>query len=303
MKKFSIIIPVYNVEKYLEKCLHSVFTQTFLDFEVVIINDGSTDKSSNIIKEYKKKYKNIKVIEQENQGLSVARNNGIEQSSGEYFLLLDSDDYIDKDLLLKLNRSIENTPDLVRYQFRVVENDKKQDYNQISFEEFSGEEAFNVISKFKFVEPACCYLYKKEYFINNKFLFEPNVYHEDFGLIPLVIIKANKVNCIDYIGYNYVKREGSITTSSEYTKIVKKAYDALKQYKKIIQLDNDKIYRSFLANSVILKLNDLKGKEYKKYLFELKKEKVFNNILSDTLSRKIKKLILIINPKLYFKMR
>ena len=95
MCKVSIIVPVYNVEKYLRECLDSIAMQTIDDFEVICINDGSEDNSDRILTEYEKKYKNIKIlVHEENKGLSAARNTGIRNAAGEYLLFVDADDYI-----------------------------------------------------------------------------------------------------------------------------------------------------------------------------------------------------------------
>lgn len=298
MPKFSIIVPIYNVEQYLNKCIDSILNQTFTDYELILVNDGSTDNSSNIINSYKNE--NIIIINQENQGLSEARNSGLKKSTGEYVLFVDSDDYIDKDLLLNLNKSIDNEPDLVRFQLRVIGNTSKN-YPEEEFVSLNGVDAFKKIVNYRYVENAWLYLYNRKYLIDNGFLFKPNMYHEDYGLIPLVLIKASKVNSISYIGYNYVQRSNSIMNDSNYLKLRKKAFDVLSQYLDIVDKHNDPYYKSFLANSVILKLKDLNKEDYKKYLSEIKKYKIIDNILSDTLVRKIKKLILKISPKLYLK--
>ena len=300
MPEFSIVVPIYNVEGYLKKCLDSILNQTFVDYEIILVNDGSTDQSLSIIKEYMSKYPDIKLINQENKGLSEARNSGLKEARGNYVLFVDSDDFIDKDLLLNLNESIINNPDLVRFQLRVV-SDKTIDINEESFDSLNGHDAFKKIIKYRFVENAWAYLYSRKYLIDNGFLFKPNMYHEDYGLIPLAIIKASKVNSISYIGYNYVQRSNSIMSDSNYMKTRKKAFDVLSQYLDIVNKDSDPYYRSFLANSVILKLKDLNKEDYKKYLSEIKKHNVFDNILSDTLPRKIKKMLLKISPKLYLK--
>ena len=93
MSKFSIIIPVYNVENYIKKCLDSVFAQTEKDYEVIVVNDGTKDNSMDIVKNY-----DVKIVNQKNQGLSEARNTGLKNAKGEYILFLDSDDYIEKNL-------------------------------------------------------------------------------------------------------------------------------------------------------------------------------------------------------------
>ena len=100
MPKVSVIVPVYNVEKYLNKCLDSLINQTFNDFEIIIINDGSPDDSKQIIEKYKSKYNDfIKVINQSNQGLSASRNNGLKIASGAYIMFADSDDYLELNML------------------------------------------------------------------------------------------------------------------------------------------------------------------------------------------------------------
>ena len=114
MIKYSFVVPVYNTSKYLKKCLDSLVKQTFKDFEVIIVNDGSTDKSKDIILKYESKYDSIKVINQENQGLSMARNNGVKKASGKYIIFIDSDDYVEKGLLKEIDKEIEDV-DVLRY--------------------------------------------------------------------------------------------------------------------------------------------------------------------------------------------
>ena len=306
MSKYSIVIPVYNVDAYLEKCLDSVVNQTYKDIEVIIVNDGSTDNSKDIIDKYAKKYNFIKVINQKNMGLSMARNNGIKEVTSPYFILLDSDDYIDKDLIEILDEEIKKGDvDLLRYQIRTVNNDEAFEYHEKEFVNLSGYDAFNEIVKYSFVEVACLYLYRTKYFNDNKFLFAKDKYHEDFGLIPLVIYKANSVSSIDKVGYNYVVRENSIMNNSNYNKTLKKVDDFYFHYKYLIKElgDDDKIIKSFLANSLILKITELNKDDYKKYFKRLKDDRVFDNVLSDTLIRKIKKILVKISPKLYYKRR
>ena len=168
MPKFSIIIPVYNVEKYIGKCLDSVMNQTYHDYEVIVVNDGTKDSSMNIVNNY-----DVKVINQKNQGLSAARNTGVKEAKGEYILFLDSDDSIEKDLLKELNKSLKNNPDLVRFQVQEEFEDstEKKEYPEKAFTNKTGVEAFSLICNYHFVENAWCYLYKTEYFKKNHFSF------------------------------------------------------------------------------------------------------------------------------------
>ena len=298
MPKYSIIIPVYNVEKYIKKCLDSVFNQTYKDYEVIVVNDGTKDNSMDIVKDY-----DVIVINQKNQGLSAARNNGLKKAKGEYILFLDSDDYIEKDLLKELDKSISNKPDVVRFQIQEVYEDKINKFEEEPFSNKNGVEAFSIISKYHFVENAWTYLYRKKYLQDNNFTFKEATIHEDFGLIPLVIIKAKIVNSISYIGYNYVQRDGSIMSQKNYEKTKKKVNDFYNHYLFLIEeidktnLDS-KVFKSFISNSLILKICELEGNDYKEYKRLLKEQKVYDNILEDTFSRKIKKILFKISPKL-----
>lgn len=299
---FSIIVPVYNTEKYVKRCLDSIMNQTFTDFEVIIVNDGSTDDSKDIIAKYP-----YKVINQKNQGLSMARNNGVKEATGDYLIFLDSDDYIEKNLLKEITKSLSNDPDLVRFQVKdIFENGKTIRYNETPFKGKNGVKAFELISKYHFVENACIYAIKRKYYLDNSFSFKKDTYHEDFGLIPLVIIKSKVVNSIDYLGYNYYQRTGSIMNNTDYKKTKKKVSDMYNHYlylsKEIDKTKLDKKYfLSFISNSLILKITELKNKDYKEALIRLRKDRVFDNLLDDSFVRKIKKILIKFSPKLYYK--
>lgn len=308
MIKYSFIVPVYNTEKYLKKCLDSLVNQTLKEFEIIIVNDGSTDKSSEIISKYIEKYSNMKLIEQKNVGLSMARNNGVKKAQGEYLIFVDSDDYVELDLLKRIDENIEDV-DVLRFQ--IYEEDEsyknKVKVEEVPFDMVDGKTAIKLITNYKYVEPAWCYVYRKEYYIKNKFNFKKGVYHEDFGLIPYVIYKAGKVKSIDYAGYHYISRSGSIINSVSYDKTVKKAFDMLEQYKElrskvsIKEKNMDNYFLSYIANSAIVKADTLKGKEKKEYIKELNEMKAYNDILVNSFVRKIKKVLLKISPNLYLK--
>ncbi len=304
MPKFSIIIPVYNVENYIGRCLDSVFCQTYKDYEVIVVDDGSTDKSKKIAKEY-----DVKIINSKHQGVSESRNIGAKTATGEYLIFLDSDDYWDKDLLKEINKSLKNNPDLVRFQIRTVTDDNViTNYNEIEFENKTGVEAFNIISKFHYVESVWSLAIKRKYYEKEKFAFAKDKIHEDFGLTPLIIIKANTVNSIKYIGYNYYRRTGSIMNTPDYSWTKRKVNDFYYNYKILKEEINKtnldkKVFLSFISNSMLMKICELNNKDYKIYLKKLKQEKVSKDLLRDTFGRKIKGLILDISPKLYFKIK
>lgn len=310
MIKYSFIVPVYNTEKYLKKCLDSLVNQTYKDFEIIVVNDGSTDKSSNIISKYQKKYKNIIVIDKENEGLSMARNRGVQKSSGKYIIFVDSDDYVSNKLLEEVDKKIDDS-DILRFQIATEDEEytKINEYHEEGFESMCGYDAFKYLSSYHFVEPAWCYVIRKNYYIENKFSFKKGVYHEDFGLIPYVIYKARKVKSIDFIGYYYIQRNGSIMNNNDYKKTVKKAFDMLEQYKtmrlfaKNINRKNnlDDYFLSYISNSVIVKVRELKKDEKKVYINELKKLNVFDGVLVNTRIRRFKKYLMKHNLNLYLK--
>lgn len=310
MIKYSFIVPVYNTEKYLKKCLDSLVNQTYKDFEIIVVNDGSTDKSSSIISKYQKKYKNIIVIDKENEGLSMARNRGVQKSSGKYIIFVDSDDYVSNKLLEEVDKKIDDS-DILRFQIATEDEGytKINEYHEEGFESMCGYDAFKNLSSYHFVEPAWCYVIRKNYYIENKFSFKKGVYHEDFGLIPYVIYKARKVKSIDYIGYHYVQRNGSIMNNNDYKKTVKKAFDMLEQYKtmrlfaKNINRKNniDDYFLSYISNSVIVKARELKKNEKKVYINELKKLNVFDGVLVNTRIRRFKKYLMKHNLNLYLR--
>ena len=310
MIKYSFIVPVYNTEKFLKKCLDSLVNQTYKDFEIIVVNDGSTDKSSNIISKYQKKYKNIIVTNKENEGLSMARNRGVQKSSGKYIIFVDSDDYVSNKLLEEVDKKIDDS-DILRFQIATEDEEytKINEYHEEGFESMCGYDAFKYLSSYHFVEPAWCYVIRRDYYIKNKFSFKKDVYHEDFGLIPYVIYKARKVKSIDFIGYYYIQRNGSIMNNNDYKKTVKKAFDMLEQYKtmrlfaKNINRKNnlDDYFLSYISNSVIVKARELKKDEKKVYINELKKLNVFDGVLVNTRIRRFKKYLMKHNLNLYLK--
>lgn len=302
--KFSIIIPVYNVEKYLKKCIDSVLNQTYQDFEIIIVNDGSTDNSSQILNNYKDNDKII-IINQSNHGLSYSRNKGVEKSSGEYILFLDSDDYYEIKLLETLNNNTGDSPEIIRFQMQEVKESNITKYNEIPIETTTGIEAFKTIRNYHYIETACCYCYKSSFWKGNNFKYKNNCISEDFGLTPYVIYKANKFKSISYIGYNYFQRENSIINNDDYNKKLKKLKDIFLQAnilkEKLKNQPDNELFMSFINSSLIYSITTLNKKDYKKYKKILKQEKCFDYVEDDTIKRKIKKKIMKISPWFFYK--
>lgn len=215
---FSIVVPVYNVEEYLEECIQSIQKQTYSHFEIVLIDDGSTDSSGNICDYYGKTEDNIQVIHQNNGGLSKARNVGMRYAKGDYVIFVDSDDYIANNVLQKMFEAIKEgtKPDIVLPNgwYKVYENnisleDTLEIYGVKA--EISGMQALNSYLKSQISGwTACGKCFSRKFWQENNFTFQPGIYYEDVQLIYKVIAKAKRVKIVP-AGYYYRKiRQNSI---------------------------------------------------------------------------------------------
>lgn len=308
MVKFSIVVPVYNVEEYLAKCLDSILNQTYRDFEVIVVNDGTPDNSQAIIDKYAKNDKRIKSYIKKNGGLSDARNFGVKKANGEYLLFVDSDDTINKELLEKINEVIDKDVDVIRYQINKIDDKSYVDASN-TFTNVTGEEAFIKLIDNSWFVTACSSAYRMEYWKKNNYKYALGRLHEDFGLTPYVYINAKKVTAIDYVGYNYYFRNNSIMNDNNREKILKKNEDCLYHFDKLRELiDNNKkvsakgrkYYNSFIAYTLINRTNIIQDKDIlKDYLLELKKRDIGKYLIDDSIFRKMKKILFNISPKLF----
>lgn len=302
--KYSIIIPVYNVEKYIRKCLESIYNQTYNNYEVIIINDGSKDNSKLIIEEYVKKDNRFKNYNKDNGGLSDARNYGLKYVRGDYILFVDADDYIDINLLKKL--SYYDEYDIIKFKINVISSNYKlvrKEKTLCNSKEVSCNELFDI----EFCEPAWTYAYKTSFFKDNNFKYAKGKIHEDFGLTPLCLVNAKQIYYLDYYGYNYVIRNNSIMNS---TNIKKRIEDMLYHFdylvdeiNKLENIDKKTLinFKHFLANRMIYIVKLLDKRNIKYYLQEINARGIKKMLLENTFKRKIKKIIFIYYSKIYLK--
>jgi len=214
----SLIIPVYNVEKYLEKCLDSAVNQTLKKIEIIIVNDGSTDGSLTIIESYAKNDPRIQVITQKNGGLSAARNTGIKAASGEYIAFLDSDDYVKKELIEETyNKATKEKVDIVVYGYDKIKEDgtlvSKPDFGNNIFEH---NEALNEILSLSISPMACNKMYRRKLFIEHNIYYPLQKLHEDVGTTYKLFWKAKKIVSTSKSYYYWIIRDGSITSKITY---------------------------------------------------------------------------------------
>ena len=214
MPKVSVIIPIYNVEKYLDKCLDSIVNQTYENIEIICINDGSTDGSQKIVNKYKKKYKNIISLEKENGGQATARNMGLTIATGEYVTFVDSDDYIDKKLYETIAPKMKKGYDLILFDYEIVysnRRERKYCLNPIDKDNVTPSEY--LLSQI--VSP-CNKIYKKAYLDKMNFKFPEGIIYEDYAAIPTLVINNPKIAYVDKAFYFYVQSDSSTTRNEEY---------------------------------------------------------------------------------------
>ena len=314
MAKISIIITAWNAEKTIIDAIKSAMEQEYENLEIIIIDDGSIDNTGEKVTKFIKNNENIKYYKKENTGVSDTRNYGIAKATGDYLLFLDDDDYLEKDLLKNLEPYILKDNDLVKYKLRKIDENGNliENIDGPIFENLSGEEGFNrLYSGDILIDSPCIYLIKKDIFTKNNYKFMKNAEHEDFGLMPLIIIAAKKMSSINFYGYNYVQVKESIVRGNKYEKIVKRAYDTLIHYDNMCNIiensnistvtkENIKIY---YTNVIILKILELKKEDKKNFIKELKRRKMFKNIKARNLKQIVKKILLNINVNLYLKLR
>lgn len=310
MPSLSIIVPVYNTGKYIKRCLDSI--KNLGDTEIIVINDGSTDNSEEVINEYANVYSNIVYYKKENTGPADTRNFGLERATGNYILFVDSDDYIENDLIDRLEKYIKDNVDVIKFKLkRVDENGKELErITGATFEKVSGEKAFALLYPTDvLLDSPCVYLFNREYLRQSHFVFQTGTFHEDFGLIPLIVIKAKSVVSIDFYGYNYVQSTNSITRNEDYDKTIRKMEDAIKQYDNMLnQISglSDKAkedIKIFFTNAIILKLNGLKEPEQDRFIEEINNRNMIKNIKIRNIKQLLKRIVLTLNIKWYLKKR
>ena len=211
MIKVSVIVPVYNVENYLVKCLDSLVNQTLKEIEIIVVNDGSPDNSQKIIDKYVKQYpQKIKSFIKENGGLGSARNYGLKYAKGEYIAFIDSDDFADLKMLEEMyNLAQKDKSDIVICGNNLLD----ENYNILKVESaILNPKINNDLIKYKFA--VWNKLYKKELLFNNKIQFRSKVWYEDVDFTTKVMIIAKDISFIDKPLYNYLLRKGSIMNNS-----------------------------------------------------------------------------------------
>lgn len=312
MKKVSIIVPVYGVEKYIDKCLDSLVKQSLKEIEVIVVNDGTKDNSQKIIDKYVKKYPDkIKSYIKENGGQGSARNYGLKKATGEYIGYVDSDDFVEKDMYKKLyNKAKENNYDIV-----VCGNyNVSEDYQNKNIDAFINNYNTDLENIFFGKMAVWNKIYKRDILIKNKLEFKEKVWYEDLAFTLKAIMNSNTFAFIDEPLYDYLIREGSTMNNSNVQRnleILDAFNDILSYIKhnkkeeyfdKVEFLAIDHIYISAIVR--ILKANadnKIKKETVNELICYMNKNfhNYKNNKYINTLSRNRKIIYKLINLKMY----
>ena len=301
--KVSIIVPVYNVEEYLDKCLNSLVNQTLKDIEIIVVNDGTKDNSQDIIDKYVSNYpKLVKSYIKENGGLSSARNYGLKFASGEYIAFVDSDDYVELDMYEKMyNKAKKENLDIVVcdtinfYDDRMVYLKSNLNYSN------------DVIKNYIISPPmAPIRLYKRNIFNNQE--FEEGIYYEDLNFTPSLVNITKNIGFIDNTYYYYRQRNDSIMHQTKFNSKLLDVFKVLdNNYKKLYKeypVEVEYLYITHLLRTASLRFLDYdKSRENLLKINSTMKEKFPNwrkNIYYKKSSKKLKLICILSYNKLYF---
>lgn len=215
---FSIIVPVYNVQNYLRECLNSILDQTYSIYEVLLIDDGSTDNSAAICEEYVKKDQHFRYYYKTNGGLSDARNYGLRKAKGNYLIFIDSDDYIDKNMLRRISDKIRYLPDIITIRMVrvlpdgvIIENDRKLEEDIVQLDTYEKKVQW-LIEKSENSWSAVRFIIKRSLLEKSGIHFETGILHEDLDWSARVFMVATSMSFVTEPSYFYrIGRQGSIT--------------------------------------------------------------------------------------------
>ncbi|WP_048727051.1 glycosyltransferase [Carnobacterium sp. 1290_CSPC] len=249
----SIVVPVYNVEEYLERCVKSLVNQTYDNIEVILVDDGSTDNSGSLCDEFQRNYKHVTTFHKENGGLSDARNYGLKRAKGQYILFVDSDDYIELNTCEKFQEISANKDAdvIVGGAIKILKDERKiiahthiDNKNVVSGAHFLESELKNKSMHM----PAWLNLYKKDFLSNNDLFFKKGILHEDEEFVPRVFLKATRVISSDILFYNYIIREGSITSQSNQLKNIRSILEIVQSLEPMYNSLENKALKKMLEN-------------------------------------------------------
>ncbi|MDO7171359.1 glycosyltransferase [Mariniflexile sp. AS56] len=287
--KLSIIVPVYNVADYLNTCIKSLTIQDIDkdQFEIIAVNDGSTDTSLLVLEELKNEFVNLKIISQENQGLSGARNTGLNNALGQFILFVDADDYILPNVLKNLiDTAVFNKTDILEFGAKGITPHNKIVYSASASSNNKVLTGAEYLAEINYMSSACNKLYRLSFMNIHQLRFMPNVYIEDIEFNSRAVVLCDRIMAIDTIIAHFLQREGSITRTRNFAKkekmifdiftVINSINDLAEQHvttKSIAYIPLKKRVSSLVATMLIRVLKDTKSTSTKKEIITLLKSK------------------------------
>lgn len=309
----SVVIPVYNVERYLNRCVDSVINQTYKNLEIILVDDGSTDNCGNICDQYLTCDDRIKVIHKKNGGLSDARNYGLDVAHGDYICFIDSDDFISNYYVEKMiNAAIKNNSDICACNFKYIDEFGKEWIREEKKEKvYSPEEAIrDIFTAFQHTEVMVWNkIYKRNLFADNRIKFPVGKIHEDNFTTYKLYDKANSISLINDKLYYYLQRSDSIMGRVFNEKRfdillaldeIKKYFKKSKKYSKEIECNELLVNLSLLSNMIRADYDKNKQIEIRNKILKNKKSYLKNRLIP--FQKKVMIIVLFINLTLYSKL-
>ncbi|WP_208558899.1 glycosyltransferase family 2 protein [Marinilactibacillus kalidii] len=257
--KLSVVVPVYNLESYIDQCIDSLLNQTYSDYELILINDGSTDNSLEICNQYAQKDSRIRVVDKKNEGISLTRNRGIQEASCEYIFFLDGDDWIHQETLksyydiIKQDQTIDLVFGRMSMFFDGDDQLKPDEFiveNELVYQKDGKSSFMAIVDKIGFMRLGVRGLFRRQFLIENDIYFKPNMYSEDVEWMMNCVLHAK--NCASNVNpyYNYRgRRKGSLVN----TPSINKALDVYRIYAWWVgkaEEEKDKIFKQYFFNEI-----------------------------------------------------
>lgn len=297
---FSVIVPVYKTEKYLEKCVESVLRQDFQDYELILVDDGSPDRCGRLCDEYQKKDSRIKVLHKENGGLSDARNAGVKQAEGKYLLFLDSDDFWDdSEFLQKLKNKIESQEcDVMNYHYKYFYQEADQyraffsNIDENRLREMDSDQRFiYLVRQNQYIASACNKAVLREHILQNNLFFRVGITSEDIEWCARLASCSKKMGGCNLDAYCYRQREESITHTikAENVDMLRKNIRTCIRYGKLMKRSREYktayfVYIAYQYGTLLFHINHLRKKERNE---QLKQAEPYRYLLKYGKNRKI----------------
>ena len=265
----SVIIPIYNVEAYLERCLKSVSEQSLDELEIICVDDGSTDNSAKILKNFSLKDPRVRIIQQSNAGQSAARNAGLKIARGKYIGFVDADDWVDEDFYKNLYQAIEaSSVPIVQCGYRAVSEKKSKCRN------FTSQKCEDFIESIKNLSGGFVWnkIYKRDFLLSNHLTFAEGLIFEDILFVVKAVFYAGNIEIIANNGYNYYSNPASTVNNNALT--LKRQTDSLKVIQALLRFAEQQKFavpekqalKDFICEQLVQPENILVKSEYEKYI-------------------------------------